>query len=271
MRIGDVAAPGALLRTPTATEGASFVRTFGSVQRAFRERRPVPLHQVPERQERRRELEARARRFEEASRSLAQVAPKAEPAIETGSRRPVRLREIETEHRVEDEALAARVAEFAESYNALRTFANAENLDVGDDFGLIGSDERVRDVMRALDELARSLGERSSESGTSLADIGLLVDDAGGLQLDVEALERAIAGDTTSVVELLNASEGGLATSAAAALAPPPPEPATPARGLQGFLGSLASREGRLEARAALLEDVVSALSQGPAGRADEA
>lgn len=424
MKIGDVAAPGALARTPAPTGGASFLRTFGSVQRAYRERRPVPLHAVPERLERRRELESRARRFDDAARSLSEITPRAEfsttresvvgdvesratsreittqtevvteatparqasiavadpdakiarkgsrlqlqldrtdpkinvrvgkqgaslnelaqlinddkdnegrvtarveadaggsrlviettqtgsaavldvrrddfkspegdrfrlidPAltergrdesteivedttIVTGSRRTVSLREIETQHQVEDEEFAARVAEFAESYTALKTFTDADNLDLGDDFGLLGNDERVRDVMRALDELASGLSERASESGTTLADIGIAVDEAGGLRLDADALQQAIARDTTSVVELLNASESGLAAAATAALAPAEPETASPTAGLQGFLSSLSTQQGRLEARAGLLEGVVSALSQGPSSDA---
>jgi flagellar capping protein FliD len=420
MKIGDVAAPGALLRTPAPTGGASFLRTFGSVQRDYRERRPVPLHAVPERLERRSELESRARRFDDAARSLSGVTPRTEfatkresvvgdvesrattreittqtelvtkataarqasiavadpdakiarkdsqlklrldrkdPKIEvrvgkqgaslnelaqlinddadnqggvmarveadaggsrlviettqtgsdavldvrqddfrspegdkfrlidralaergrdesseiventeivTGRRRTVSLREIETRHQLEDEAFAARVAEFAESYTALKTFTEADNLDLGDDFGLLGNDDRVRDVLRVLGELASGLAERSSESGTTLADIGISVDGAGGLRLDADALQQAIARDTSSVVELLNASESGLAAAATAALAPAEPETASPTAGLQGFLGSLSTEQGRLEARAGLLEGVVSALSQGP-------
>ena len=53
MKIGDGSAPSALLRAPVTNHGgASFLQTFGSVQRAYRAQRPPRLYETAERQER---------------------------------------------------------------------------------------------------------------------------------------------------------------------------------------------------------------------------
>ena len=70
--------------------------------------------------------------------------------------------------------------------------------------------------------------------------------------------------------QLLNGSEG-LGSSAAASLEPVEPEPASSTVNLTGFLSSLATQQGRLQARAGLLENVVSVLSQGPAVESSDA
>ncbi len=264
MRITD-AAPSATLRptapsTTGAATGPGFVETFGSVQRAFRQRRPPPLHEIPERQDRRRQLEARAQRLESAARALSEAGEgRADARAES---------RIETRQDVLGDDLTARVSEFAAAYNELRRFADDSHLDVGDDYGLIGNDVRVKRVLSALDELATGLVEARREGEAGLAGIGVALDESGELRLDADALQRAVAADAGGVRELLNGRDG-LGALAAGALEPAAAEPADGGANLRGFLASLSTEQGRLEARAGLLEGVVSALSQGPAPTAD--
>lgn len=168
--------------------------------------------------------------------------------------------ETETSERaVDDEAFAARVAELAQAFDALRALV-AE----GGEASRAGDAQAIR-VREALDTLAASLEERRSDSGARLADAGVSLDDAGRLQIDTERFQGAIARDTRSVVELLVAAHGGLAGDVSRALEPASPEPADPTRDLSGFVRGLASTETRVEERIALLENVVVSLA-GSAG-----
>ena len=78
MKIGEVSAPSAILRSPVSNRGgASFLQTFGSVQRAYSAQRPARLYEVSERQERSRRFEEGRQRLEKAARTLAETAPAA--------------------------------------------------------------------------------------------------------------------------------------------------------------------------------------------------
>ncbi len=215
MRVGDVAAPGALL-TPShaaAAAASGAAPAPGSTQRAFREQRAAAVVETPRRQEQGREAEARSRRLQQAAHAL----------------------EIVTEHRLEDESAGSPTEA---SLAALRSFGDRGNLDVGDRFGLIGSDERVRDVMRSLGELAQGLAERPRDP------------------------EQAAAPGAAAPETPVDGAR------------PPLPD----ANGMRGFSRALESREARLEDRADLLRGVVAALERsapadvGPAvPRADDA
>lgn len=147
MRVGDVAAPGALLRAPSpGAAGEASAETLSPVQAAFRARRAVPSHPVPEHTDRRRD-----------------------PELPSPGRRARGARELQTRHELEDDALAGSTVASSSAYRALRSFANFENLDMGDAFGLPGNDERVRDVLRTLGELASGLTAPEEETALEAA------------------------------------------------------------------------------------------------------
>ncbi len=186
--------------------------------------------------------------------------------IVEGTRRVLRTREIETREQVDDAEFRARVEEFVAAYDALRSFVDEENLDVGDDAGRVGHDERVRDVSSALAAIEEELAARSSESGLTLAELGIELDsEGGGLRFEAESLDDALRRDATAVVELLNA-EGGLAADVAGAIAPQDPDAEAALRelrsGLTGYLERLTEREQQLEAEADLLDLLVDELAR---------
>jgi flagellar capping protein FliD len=179
-----------------------------------------------------------------------------------GTRRQVHTEEVLSKQRIDDEALEANLQEYAEAFNSLREFVDAQNLDSQRHAGLLAEDAELRAVASELDALAAGFEERSGESGLALADLGLALDPEQGLILDAEKLHAAVESDTTGVVELLHAEEGGLGSDTLAAVEREDATDLDLSTNLSGFLSRLSGREGELERRAASLDTALAALSE---------